>query len=94
MVFLPAPPEERQVNFEYSDPKAKAVWVAGSFNYWNPKASPLRNLGAGRWGLQLTLEPGRYEYRFLVDRHWTIDPAARQQVTDFCGGVNSVLVVE
>ena len=92
--FAPAPPESQRVNFAYFDPKAKSVCVAGTFNNWNPKISPLRNMGKGAWSIQMTLEPGRYEYRFLVGREWRIDPAARQQVSDFCGGVNSVLVVE
>ena len=84
----------RQVNFGLSDAKAASVSVAGTFNNWNPYVSPLRNAGAGKWSLHMTLEPGRYEYRFLVDGKWRMDPAARQQVTDFCGGGNSVLVVE
>ncbi len=94
VLFLPEPPEAQQVDFAYFDAKAKSVSVAGTFNNWKPQASPLRNVGAGEWCLQLLLEPGRYEYRFLVDGEWRIDPMARQQVTDLCGGVNSVLVVE
>jgi hypothetical protein len=42
----------------------------------------------------MSLVPGRYEYRFLVDGRSRPDPAARQQVTNFCGDVTSVLVVE
>jgi hypothetical protein len=42
----------------------------------------------------MLLEPGRYEYRFLVDAKWKIDPFAKHQVTDFCGGANSILIVE
>ncbi len=87
-------PGLRLVDFAFFDLQAAAVGVAGTFNNWSPLASPLRNLGAGRWGLQLPLAPGQYEYRFLVDGQWRRDPLARMQVTDFCGGTNSVLVVE
>ncbi len=83
----------RQVNFEFADDKAETVCVAGTFNNWDPQASPLRKSGAGEWCLQMWLEPGTYEYRFLVDGQWKMDPLARYQVTDFCGGVTSVLVV-
>jgi 1,4-alpha-glucan branching enzyme len=94
VLVLQAPPAVRQVNFGLSDANAVSVSVAGTFNNWNPHVSPLRSAGAGQWSLQMMLEPGRYEYRFLVDGKWKMDPAARQQVTDFCGGGNSVLLVE
>ncbi len=70
------------------------MFVAGNFNEWNAYASPLRKLRNGRWSLHLRLKPGRYEYRFLVDGIWRPDPQARQYVTDFCGGLNSVTVVD
>lgn len=94
VVILPAPGELRPVNFEFYDQNADSVCLAGSFNDWNPHVSPLRNVRAGGWALRLLLAPGRYEYRFLVDGQWRMDPRARQQVTDFCGGVNSVLTVQ
>ncbi len=84
----------RPVRFECLAPGASSVFVAGNFNDWNAQASPLRGLKDGRWCLQLRLKPGRYEYRFLVDGVWRPDPSARQYVTDFCGGLNSVRVVE
>ena len=94
MLVLRAPPAVRQVNFGLCDANAVSVSVAGTFNNWNPHVSPLRNAGGGDWSVQMMLEPGRYEYRFLVDGKWKMDPTARQQVTDFCGGGNSVLLVE
>jgi len=87
-------PEVRPVTFDFFAPGATLVCVAGSFNEWNAHSSPLRKLREGRWSLHLRLKPGRYEYRFLVDGVWKPDPLARQYVTDFCGGLNSVMVVE
>ncbi len=84
----------RQVSFEFYDPKATSVSVVGSFNNWDAQASPLRNLGAGGWCVQVLLPPGRYEYRFLVDGQRRMDPTARHRVTDCCGSVSSVLVVQ
>ncbi len=84
----------RPVTFEVIAPSASLVCIAGNFNEWNPHASPLRSMPGGRWSVRLRLKPGRYEYRFLVDGVWKPDPQARQYVTDFCGGLNSVVVVE
>ncbi len=84
----------RPVRFEYFAPGASLVFLAGNFNEWNAHAHPLRKLRDGRWALSLRLKPGRYEYRFLVDGIWRPDPRARQYVTDFCGGLNSVTFVE
>ena len=87
-------PAVRPVRFEYFAPGASLVFLAGNFNEWNANAHPLRKLRDGRWALSLRLKPGRYEYRFLVDGIWKPDPRAHQYVTDFCGGLNSVTVVE
>ncbi len=89
-----APGAARPVAFEFFAPSASLVCVAGNFNEWNPHATPLRSLRGGRWSVRVRLKPGRYEYRFLVDGVWKPDPQARQYVTDFCGGLNSVMVVE
>ena len=43
-------------------PQASGIFVAGSFNNWNPSATPLQNRGDGRWTVDLVLERGKYEY--------------------------------
>ena len=50
-------------------------------------------LSQGNWVKELTLPPGRYEYRFVVDNQWVDDPAAKEIVPNPFGGVNAVLVV-
>jgi hypothetical protein len=87
-------PGGRQVNFEFFDPRAASVSVAGAFNACGLQVIPLRKRGAGEWGLRMVLEPGRYEYHFLADGQRRPDPTATQQVTNLCGGLDSVLVVE
>jgi len=49
--------------------------------------------GGGRWTKELSLPPGRYEYRHVVDGEWLCDPAATEQASNPYGGSNSVLVV-
>jgi 1,4-alpha-glucan branching enzyme len=74
-------------------PDARAVFVAGSFNQWQPASTPLKVTAGGRWSVELELAPGAYEYRFVVDGQWIADPAASESVPNPFAGVNSVLRV-
>lgn len=85
--------ESNKVRVEFHDEKAQAVFIAGTFNEWRPDATPMISLGEGRWGKELALPPGRYEYRFVVDGAWISDPSAPDQVPNPHGGHNSVLNV-
>ena len=47
------------------------------------------------WSIIKSLSPGRYEYKFVIDRNtWVEDPNALDRVEDGYGGVNSVLIVK
>jgi 1,4-alpha-glucan branching enzyme len=81
------------VSLELVRPGAKQVCVAGSFNGWKPERSPLVPLGDGRFAADLTVDPGRYEYLFVVDGQWVPDPKATETVQNPFGGKNSVLTV-
>ncbi len=51
--------------------------------------------GDGIWTLVKKLTPGRYTYKYVVDRNsWFTDPNALDYTDDGYGGKNSVLVVE
>jgi 1,4-alpha-glucan branching enzyme len=82
------------VKFELYERNARAVFVAGSFNAWNPTATPLKANGSGKWEAILKLSPGKYQYRFVVDGKWIADPSAKETVPNPFEGVNSVLVVQ
>lgn len=81
------------IHLEFIDPNAHKVFVAGSFNDWQPDVNPMIDLGNGRWGKELSLAPGRYEYMFVADGAWLTDPMARDFVPNPYGGFNSKLVV-
>ena len=83
-----------KIRFAVNAPWAKRVFVAGSFNEWDPKTTPLEERSAGRWETTLSLPPGRYEYKFVVDGQWTHDPTALQNVPDQYGALNSVIEVK
>ena len=70
------------------------VQVAGDFNGWNPARTPLEQVSSGAWTVTLPLEPGRYEYMFVVDgQQWIADPFAAEQSDDGFGSRNAVLEV-
>ena len=81
------------VCLELIRPEAQEVCVAGSFNDWHPSATPMVRLKDGKWAKELSLSPGRYEYRFVVDGQWVDDPAAKEFIPNPFGGANAVLVV-
>jgi hypothetical protein len=75
-------------------PGAQSVQVAGDFNGWNPGRTPLEPAESGAWTVTLPLEPGRYEYMFVVDgQTWIADPFATEQDDDGFGAQNAVLDV-
>jgi hypothetical protein len=78
----------------FFDSKARRVCVAGTFNNWSPDATPLKNDGCGEWTAELSLKPGQYEYRFVVDGEWMDDPRVPERVRNSYGGFNSVLTLK
>jgi 1,4-alpha-glucan branching enzyme len=90
---FPKPDRERVCLGLYA-PEAKAVFVAGTFNGWQPSAMPLQRQDDGRWALELMIKPGRHEYRFVVDGQWMDDPLSPAYVPNPFGGLNCVLVAE
>ena len=81
------------VRFVFHHPTAQHVCVAGSFNDWNPSATPLVNLGGGRWLRLVWLPPGRYEYLFVAAGFWFFDPHAMDYVPNVYGTVNATVEV-
>ena len=93
--------------FQYDAPSARQVNLAGNFpdNEWlkNGMKVDLMNdegkngdmlAGDGIWSIVKELSPGRYEYKFVVDRNsWLEDPNALETSDDGFGGKNSILIV-
>jgi 1,4-alpha-glucan branching enzyme len=81
------------VHVKFTHPTASAVAIAGTFNDWRAEATPMVAMGDGRWLKQLVLPPGSYEYLFVADGQWLVDPLAKETVPNPFGGRNSVLIV-
>ena len=86
---------EVKFSLKINDNKAHTVAVAGDFNGWNPQANLLEDLeGDGIWTGTLKLEPGRYEYMFVLDgEKWFPDPNALRYVKDGFGNRNAILEI-
>ncbi len=89
------PPREVVVRFK--DGVAGDVRIAGDFNGWVPDRG-VRSLIASEgqervWTKVLTLEPGTYQYRYVVDGEWREDPTNPQTAPGPTGQPNSILHV-
>jgi hypothetical protein len=78
------------VVFRYEDGRRKSVEVAGDFTGWLPL--PLYSI-AGRFSRRVAISPGRYQYRFIVDGEWMLDPSNGITEDSSSGRANNVLVV-
>ena len=86
---------EVQFSLKLNDSKAHIVAIAGDFNGWNPQANLLEDPdGDGIWTGTLKLEPGKYEYMFVLDgEKWLPDPNALRYVKDGFGNKNAILEI-
>jgi 1,4-alpha-glucan branching enzyme len=71
---------------------AQRVIVAGEFNRWNEEELVMSKTSVG-WELPYVLGPGNYQYKFIADGEWFIDPQNPHKGT-LDGHENSVLVVK
>ena len=82
-----------QVKFTLNGHKtAEKVYLAGSFNNWLTYDIPMKKTELG-WEVVVSLKPGKYYYKFIVDGQWMQDPANLKGEPDGVSGNNSVLFV-
>ena len=85
--------QRRRVTWTLKAPHAKAVSLVGDFNEWDPKVHPMKQEADGIWKKIIMLQPGRYEYRFMVDGEWWNDPGNHNVCPNCFGTMNNVLKV-
>ena len=93
MAALKSTLSKRRVQFSLDAPNATSVIIAGDFNDWQTRR-PLKRNPQGRWTARISLAPGSYQYRFLVDGVWCDDPRCSDRVDNRLGGQNCVRVVK
>ena len=84
---------KQKVTFTYNGAEAKSVMVVGDFTGWQQAPMELKKDKSGVWKKTVTLPPGRYEYRLLVDGEWRDDPNCQARHPNQFGGENCVCVV-
>ena len=89
----PSAPKTLSVSFALRKPEAKHVSLCGEFNGWSSTATPMKRHNDGHWETTVTLAPGRYQYKFIIDGEWIADPAAQKSVPNDHGSLNSVVEV-
>jgi chromosome partitioning protein len=78
--------------FIFYAPEANSVRIAGNFNSWIPNNDYLMEPHEdGIWSKTLTLAPGEYQYKFVVDDIWIEDQNNPSTVDNRFGGRNSVI---
>ncbi|MCK5833374.1 glycogen-binding domain-containing protein [bacterium] len=89
--------------FKYENSAARQVQICGNFNNWcgtkdtggilDPSIGMMfDDESDGIWETTLDLPPGRYQYKFVIDRvNWTIDPSSAD--TDFEDGIENSMVI-
>ena len=83
----------KRITFKLHAPNAQRVSLAGDFNSWDQEMHPLKKSSAGLWKKMVSLSPGRYEYRFVVDGEWRNDPNCNTCSPNPFGGDNCVLIL-
>jgi len=86
---------EVKFSLKINDNNAHTVAVVGDFNGWDPQVNLLEDPeGDGIWTGTLKLEPGKYEYMFVLDgEKWFPDPNALRYVKDGFGNRNAILEI-
>jgi hypothetical protein len=71
--------------------RVKKIYLAGNFNGWNPGNDDYLlsdEDGDGIYSITIKLEPGTYQYKFVIDSRWTKDPNSPAAHPDGFGGQN------
>ncbi|HBG60476.1 MAG TPA: glycoside hydrolase [Candidatus Omnitrophica bacterium] len=79
-----------KVRFDIYAPQASNVELVGCFNSWMPGQHIMKKERDGFWKTHVTLCSGQYEYKFIVDNKWEIDPENSNTVIMDNGTINSV----
>ena len=81
-----------EVTFVFRPAQAvKNVRVVGTFNGWDDEQGRMQKGKNNEWRKRVNIQPGRHEYKFVVDGEWQVDPDADRSVINSYGTENSVL---
>src|SRR5437870_6710676 len=74
LVFAPvASLLAKEQEFRFEKPDSQTVDLMAEFNQW--KGQPMTKEANGIWTIKVSVPPGTYGYKFLVDgKDWVFDP--------------------
>lgn len=68
----------KEVAIRLQAPEAQEVFLAGSFNDWNPSTIRMERDSDGSWIAIVPLTAGRHEYKFVIDGRWCCNPGGTE----------------
>jgi 1,4-alpha-glucan branching enzyme len=80
----------RQQTFSLDAPEASQVQLVGEFTRWTESPIDMEKDLGGIWRATVTLEQGRYCYRFIADGQWCDDPECAVRESNPYGSKNGV----
>lgn len=83
-----------QVTFVFNPTEpCRTVAIMGDFNNWQSEQGHMARQKDGSFRKRVSLSPGQYRYKFLVDGRWVVDPEAEQRVPNPFGTEDALLTV-
>lgn len=86
-------PKFKEVTLTVKAPEAKEVYLAGEFNNWKLDEDSRMEQNNGCWSKRISLNSGKYRYRFVIDGNWSEDPENPLKQTNPYGTMDSLLEV-
>ncbi|GEM_PF-4707631 len=86
-------PRTKKTSFQITLPEAESVALVGDFNGWSDTATPMKKNKAGVWKVDLALEEGEYQFRYLVNQNEWYNDEDVPVVPNIFGSENSVVKV-
>ncbi len=83
---------KHKITFNPKGKEYRTVQIKGEMNAWNPNNTNL-SLNKGIWETEFEIEPGTYQYLFVVNGRQMLDPENPEKISNGMGGFNSVLKV-
>jgi 5'-AMP-activated protein kinase regulatory beta subunit len=85
---------KQKITFTFKAPDARAVLLVGDFTGWIDAPLSLKKDKDGTWKKVVSLPPGSYQYRLMVDGEWRDDPNCPNRHPNQFGGTNCVCIVD
>jgi len=90
---LDATIRDGHVTFRIRAEGAAALSVVGDFNGWDDERHAMQETGNGWWEITVRIDPGHYQYGYVIDGRHVPPPMAEIAVDDGFGGRNGLLVI-